>query len=391
MEHLFDIRAYGARSDGETMNTSAIQDAINACHEAGGGRVVCGPGDFLVGSLHLKSNVELHLVSGCRLVGSTNLDDYDDFEADGFRAENAPENCIQSVVCAVGAENIAITGLGEIDGSGLAFYDTENMNGRFFSKPSTPRPRIVMFYECHNVRLEDASFIDSPCWTCWLMKCEQVRIRGLRISGDQRMINNDGIDLDCCRNVTVSDCIIQTSDDCLVLRAIRRVFDEPVPCENITITNCTLDSWCQGIRIGCPGDGVIRNATFSNLTIQSKNNGITIDNPHRYLRDGDPGSADVHHILFSNVQIECEGLPIKVMVEDGIALVRLSDLSFSDFRIRSGGPCTVTGSLETTIRNVTFNNVQVETTGEDAVRFQHCEGLKLTNVELSNLPDTMDA
>jgi len=390
VEHQFDIQAYGACPDGKTMNTAAIQAAIDACYEAGGGRVVCGPGDFLTGSLVLKSNVELHLVSGCRLVGSTDLDDYEAFAADGFRAENAPENCIQSIVCAVRAENIAITGPGEINGSGLAFYDTENMSGRFFSKPSTPRPRIVMFYECRNVRLEDASFIDSPCWTCWLMKCDQVCIRGLRILGDQRMINNDGIDLDCCRDVTVSDCIIRTSDDCLVLRAIRRVFEEPMPCENVTITNCTLDSWCQGIRIGCPGDGVIRNATFSNLTIQSENHGITIDNPHRYLRDEGRGTADVHDILFSNVRIECAGLPIQVRVEDGIELIRLSDLSFSDFRIRSGGPCTVTGSPETTIRNVVFNNVQIETTGEDAVHFRHCEGLRLTNVELSNLPEKTD-
>ena len=387
MEYDFDIRDYGACPDGSTMNTAAIQDAIDACHRAGGGRVLCGPGRFLTGSLKLKSHVELHLMAGCRLIGSTAVDDYEDFVADGFRAENAPERNTKSLVRAVQAEHIAITGPGEIDGSGLAFYDTENLSGRFFGKPPTPRPRMVMCYECRDVRLEDASFIDSPCWTCWLMKCERVRIRGLRISGDQRMINNDGIDLDCCRDVTVSDCIIRTCDDCLVLRAIRRVFEAPVPCENITITNCVLYSWCQGIRVGCPGDGTIRNATFSNLVIHSENHGIAFENPRRYLRGDDPGTADIHDILFSNVTIESANLPIRITVEDGIELERLSDLSFSDFKIRSGGPCTVTGSPETTIRNVRFSNMQIETSGESAIVCRHSEGLKLTNVDLSHLSE----
>jgi polygalacturonase len=386
MKHCYDIADHGACPDGKTLNTAAIQSAIDACHGAGGGIVLCGPGSFLTGSLLLKSNVELHLAMGCRLVGSTSLDDYDEFVAPGFKGENAPEGCTQSLIRAAGAENIAITGPGELNGSGLAFYDLAAgvLWGRFFQKPRTARPRLVMFFKCRNVRLEGASFVDSPCWTVWLMKCERVGIHRVKVYGDQRMINNDGIDMDSCRDVTVSDSIFKTSDDCLVLRSIRNVYDTPGVCENVAVSNCVLDSWCQGVRVGCPGDGIIRNSTFSNLVITSAGNGIQIENPRRYLPEGCPGTADIHDILFSHVVIECAAAPVRIFVENGIALPRLAGLSFSDFRIKSGGPCLVQGSPETTIRDVSFNNVAIETSGDDAIVCRHCQGVKLSNVELSN-------
>ena len=98
MTHVFDITEYGACPDGSTMNTAAIQSAFDACHEAGGGTVVCGPGEFLTGSLELRSSVELHLEGGCRLVGSSEVADYEDFTAEGFRTENSPEGNSKSLI-----------------------------------------------------------------------------------------------------------------------------------------------------------------------------------------------------------------------------------------------------------------------------------------------------
>lgn len=384
MKGIYEISDYGAEPNGTTLNTEAIQRAIDDCCAAGGGQLTCGPGRFLTGSIELKSNVELHLESGCELVGSPDLEHYEEFVADGFVPGNAPEMNTKSLIRAVNADNIAITGPGKIDGSGLAFYNTDDMRGRFFSKPPTARPRMVMFFNCRDVHIEDAAFIDSPCWTFWLMKCERVRITGARVVGDQRMINNDGIDLDSCRDVTVSDCRIRTGDDCIILRAIQQMFEEPAPCENITVSNCVLDSWCQAIRVGCPGDGTIRDATFSNLTIHSENHGISFENPKRYLPENDDGRADIHDILFSNVMIESANLPIRVTVEDGIELERLSDLSFSDLRIRGGGPLTFKGSPETTIRDIKVSNTEIYSSGDRAVDCRYCENVNLTNVTLSH-------
>ncbi|MBU2494987.1 MAG: right-handed parallel beta-helix repeat-containing protein [Candidatus Omnitrophica bacterium] len=393
---VYNIMDFGAVADGKTKNTEAIRKAIDACHQAGGGKVLCGPGSFVTGSLVLKSNVELHLAAGCRILGSTSLDDYEDFAAPGFigTGDQVPEKSTQSLIRAVEAENIAITGTGEINGSGLAFYDagSADTTGKL-SKPPTPRPRIGMFYKCRNVRFEDVSFIDSACWTLWLMKCREVNVHRVKISGNRRMRNNDGINIDSCRNVTVSDSFFDTEDDCLAVRAIQQMYDTPAVCENITVNNCVLESQCKGILIGCPGDALIRNCTFSNLVINNAAKGIAIEHPKCYLPEGNRGTADIHDIMFSNITINCSSgepkNPIRVYVEEGVELKRLANLSFSNIRIKSGGPCLVQGSRETTIQNVSFSNVEIETSGEDAIICRNCRDVKLTNVNLSNRPEPL--
>jgi len=282
-------------------------------------------------------------------------------------------------------EDAAITGPGEINGSGPAFYDTSTRQwGRFYQKPSTPRPRLLIAYQCRNLRLEEAAFNDSPCWTFWLMQCEGVAIRRIRMLADQKMINNDGIDLDMCRDVTISDSQFRTGDDCIILRAMRPVFETERPCENIVVTNCLLDSGCQGIRVGCPSDGTIRNATFSNLIINSQHNGIIFEFPQRYLAAGCRGAADIRHVVFTQVVIECRGIPIGLIAEEGVALPHLGEIDFSHFRIRSGRPMIVQGNPETVIQNVTFSDIAIETEGEDAMVCRWARGIQLNRVTLAN-------
>lgn len=386
MHKCFDIAEYGSEPDGKTLNTESIQRAIDDCHDAGGGWVLCGAGEFLTGAIELKSNVELRLDPGCRIVGSPRLEDYKPLIAEGFDREHVPEKSSESLIRAVDAENIAITGYGEINGSGIAFYEDVEKPGKL-EKPGNPRPRLGMFYRCRDIRIEDVKLVDSACWTLWLMMCENARINRISITGNRRLRNIDGIDLDACRNVTVNDCLIDTEDDCIVLRAIQNLYEEPAVCENVVVTNCVLKSSCQAVRVGCPGDGVIRNSVLSNLVIESTQNGIVFQNPHRYLPEGNPGSAYVSDIIFSNIVMNCAGWPIQILVEEGIALPSLANLSFSDFRICSDKPCIVQGSPETIIRNVTFSNMRIETFGDDAIVCRRCEGLQLDNVELSNLAE----
>jgi len=211
-----------------------------------------------------------------------------------------------------------------------------------------------------------------------------VNVHRVNIRGDRRFRNVDGIDIDACRNVTVSDCIMNTEDDCIILRSIQSMYDAPAVCENVTVNNCVLETACQGVRVGCPGDAVIRNAAFTNLVINSTANGIIFQNPKIYLPKEGGALADVHDIVFSNIMIDCKRFPVWLYVEEGIKLKRLSDLSFSNLRIKSGGPCIIQGSTETTIRDICFSNMDFQTTGNDAVVCRNCQDVKFASVSLSN-------
>jgi len=383
--NTYRIKDFGAVADGRTISTKQIQKAIDTCHKEGGGTVICGNGCFRTGTLTLRSNVELHVTAGCRILGSENLKDYEDLEASGFYGENAPEKSVNCLIKAVDAENVAVTGTGEINGCGEAFYERERASSAGkFEKPPTPRPRLVMFYRCRNVLFQETCYVDSACWTFWLMQCENVNVHRVNIRGDRRFRNVDSIDIDACRNVTVSDCIMNTEDDCIILRSIQSMYDAPAVCENVTVNNCVLETACQGVRVGCPADAVIRNAAFTNLVINSTANGIIFQNPKIYLPKEGGALADVHDIVFSNIMIDCKRFPVWLYVEEGIKLKRLSDLSFSNLRIKSGGPCIIQGSTETTIRDICFSNMDFQTTGNDAVVCRNCQDVKFASVSLSN-------
>lgn len=385
MKHDFYPEDFGARADGEFLNSQAMQASVDACHEAGGGRVVCGPGVYLCGSFELKSGVELHLAPGCILRASSSIHDYQKLVSDGFHHELANEKTAYYLIGARQAREIAITGPGIVDGRGPEFYDQTEFrrSGQFATKP-VERIRLVMFHRCTGIRLEDGTYLDSPCWTMWLMMCDGIQVHRLKIRSDQRLINSDGIDFDGCRNITVSDCIMDTEDDCLVFRAIQRVHREPAICENFSVSNCVFRSERNSIRISCPNDHITRNGVFSNLVMRGRN-GIFFHFPQRFARHG-KGGAEVRDLTFSNLHIDCEKYPIRFDVEEGIALTKLARLRFSQLRVRSGEPCLIRGNPETIIEDVAFQGVDFTATGETAVSFSFCRGVRLDQVVINHAP-----
>ena len=364
-------------------NGAGIQKMIGMAAAAGGGKVSLEPGIYPSGTLYLRSNVELHVPAGAVILGHPKPEMYDDFRHSGFDSVT-PEGSRKCLIACADCENVAITGHGIINGQGPHFYDTNVKPGAFFAKPPYPRPRMVQFYHCRNVFFEDITLLDSPGWTCWLIDCEDVRISRIRIEGCQQMINNDGIDIDSCRNVTVSNSFFRTGDDCLILRAIRRSPDTPSICENVLVCNCVLDSACQGIRIGCPSDDTIRNCKFSSLVLRCCN-GILSYHPYTYLRKNCTGYLHIHDITFDNLDIEAESYPVRIGNDEGITLRGIERLSFRDLRIRGGKPICLIGRAPVALNDIILQNISGTIENGIPVSICNVRNLKMDNVRLTGV------
>ena len=371
-----------APADGRAAGT-AIQQAVDAANAAGGGRVVVRKGVHPCGTLHLRSDVELHLEEGAVLLGGESPEDYEDI-CDPF-VDIAPEHSRKVFLSCIDATNVSVTGSGVVDGRGVVFYDpTIRPGARFFSKPPIPRPRMVQFFRVSNVRFEGVTLKDSPGWTVWLRECEDIAFERVKIVGDQRMINNDGIDFDACRRMTVTDCDISTGDDCLVMRAMRSG-GRPAVCEGLTVRNCRLSSACQGVRLGCPSDDTIRSACFENCTFRGYN-GILSQHPYRYLRPDDEGHCRMADIHFSGWDIDCAGSPIAFKVEGGIRLRDFGHVSFKDMKIKARYPIRLIGSAETPLRDIRFENVTAEIADGEAIDMNATEGIVFDRFSFTSGP-----
>jgi hypothetical protein len=366
------ILDYGAKGGGKELCTEAIDRALKACTESGGGTVLVPAGTFLTGPIRLPSHVTLRLAAGAVLQGSSNLADY---QVEGRRLP---------LLWAQKVENIAIVGLGVIDGSGTSFMDmTKTRAGLYLPKDLDPnftrqgreymdpkfgeadgpvvylaRPnRLIRLTECKNVLLHDVTLRNAPTWTVHLEDCEDVDVTGIRIANDLRVPNSDGIHCTTCRRVHISDCEISAGDDAVCVTSVES--RTPGVCEDVTVTNCTLQSRSAGVRVGY-GRNPIRNCTFQNLTIRESNRGLGL-----FVRD----EGSVENILFSNIIIRTRlhtghwwgnGEPIHLSVipqRKGGNTGRMKNIAFSNIIAESESGIVIYGSKPGDISNVTLDGV----------------------------------
>lgn len=339
---VFDVREYGAKGDGVTLDTGAVQKAIDVCHENAGGQVYFGPGRYLSGTIFVKSNVRLYFDLGAVLLGSTNLEHYPETVQE-FRSYT-DNYTVRSLLYAEKAENIGIEGPGVIDGQGGAFEGEYKV-----------RPYLIRIISCKNVRMKDITLRDSPMWTVHFLDCDVVAVDGVTIRTRVNK-NNDGLDIDCSENVRISNCDIWSGDDAIVLKstAFR-------PTKNVAITNCILSSDCNALKMGTESNGGFQQVAINNCVIyDNRLAGLALE-----IVDG--GTMD--GIVVSNLTMKNVGCPLFIrlgnrarppvegMEAPGVGALR--NVTISNIEASASNPtgCSITGIPGHYVENVTLTNL----------------------------------
>ncbi|HSV15717.1 MAG TPA: glycoside hydrolase family 28 protein [Tepidisphaeraceae bacterium] len=395
---VFDVRDFGGVGDGKTLNTAAFSRAVAAAEAAGGGTVRVGPGRYLTGTIMLKSNVTLDLDAAATLLASESPDDFplvDEVWTPG-RQVRGP------LIYAVDAQRVAVTGRGVIDGQGRKWWEpilaakAKRKAGAASSPATEPvasatspgdwqygRPRLIRFVRCSDVVVEHVTLQNAPEWNIHPLLCERIRIDGVTIFAPVPSPNTDGINVESCRNVQISNCRVDNGDDSITLKsgldeAGRRMGK---PCEDITISNCVIYHGHGGVTIGSEMSGGVRNVTVSNCVFHGTDNGIRIKSQRG--RGGVVEGVAVSNIVMQDVPhpftittfYAGKDKPGDVYpVDAGTPTFR--DFLFSSITARGAKEAgSITGLREKPIADITFSNVHVRAekgftcTNADGIRF----------------------
>ncbi len=384
---VWDVFQTGARGDGVTMDTRAIQRAIDECHQAGGGEVYLHNGRFLSGTLYLKDHITLHIAAGAVLAGSTRLDDYP-VGSSAYPGYNGEFVTGKMLIYAEKAVNIAIIGRGKIDGSGQYFKMIEG------AQPFTDRPRIIHFRGCENVLLRDITLYNGGSWIQSYQSCRKMVLDGITVDSrenkdiekpryaDSPGRNTDGLDLIDCEVVRISNCYINSGDDAICLKS----YSPNEACRDITITNCVVSSNASGIKIGTESAGAFEDITVQNCTVfDTRGEALSI-----ISADG----ARVERINISAISLRnIKGAAIFIRLGSRHRSYRknaapqkgiLKDITISNVqgtRI-SGYGCSITGLPDQPVKTITLTNINLEfTDGGKAVKSDDVPGERLTREE----------
>ena len=362
-----NIRDTGAVGDGQTLNTSAIQAAIERVFQAGGGRVVFPAGKYLTGSITLRSNVELHFEENAILLGSTHMEDYPPHPFPKFRSLR-DKGGFPALIYAEGAEHVTLTGPGTIDGQGAAFQPEMNrLNNEDI------RPRGIVLISCKDVRVQGGLYLcNAGSWMQHYLNCEDVEIHNIEVF-NHVTANNDCIDIDGCRHVRVSGIRGDSYDDGITLKATG-----PADCEDVVVEDCTIASHCAAIKCGTESTGGFKHICIKNISVVPSVAGKLVYGTRRGaagigLMIADGGTMD--DVTISNVTIRGPRAPFYIrlgnrsrkymdsVVEPPVGVVRnitLSDITISDVQSKCSWICGLPGHP---VENVTLRNIRIAAPG----------------------------
>lgn len=376
-DNQYNVMDFGAKADGRTLDRKAIQNAIDTAAKNGGGFVVVPEGKYLVAGIIMRSNVYLDLNKYAEFIAS---DDPEDFKVwpgqptQHWDAKQYKKGVIPkyhwNVVGGHNIENSGIIGEGVINGMGnenyVLYYSSHD--DLFEPKRWTVdgctgecRPELVRFNVSKNLYFEDVSFVNSPRWTFHLKGSSNILIDGLHIDGDLRMPNNDGIDIDSSRNVTIRNSHISTADDGICLKSS----DGYGIIDNLLVEDTVIRSKSSAIKIGSNVDEDMKNAYFRNIRIYDSNRGLG------FQQIGYKGGGDVFDFTYENLDIETSykadrwwgnGEPIWMISmprNPNVEVGRIYNIHFKDITALSEHGILIAGRKQAPIENIVFENVHI--------------------------------
>ncbi len=334
----YNVKDYGAVADGLTKDTEAIQKTIDACAEAGGGKVWIPAGEYVIAPIQLKSNVTLSLDYGASLLGSQDRKDYTTDNMIPAREGNS-----ECLIYAGNATNITLEGLGLIDGRGTpeAFPKNAGPDGK------DNRPRLIRFENCKNVTFSGLKFRRPAFWGLHLVDCQNVHINGIDVDFRNNGSNNDGLDIDGCQDVLIENCDLNTGDDAICLKSSLN------PCKNFVVRNCRVTSHTAPLKFGTSSSG-----GFINIKVE---NCYFYDCPMGAIKLQIVDGGTIENIDISRIKAVNSGSPI---------FIRLGN------RGRVYGTNTYTGTSNVkadkseemqagSIKNIRISDMEVEVTYPD--------------------------
>lgn len=361
----FDITKYGAKADGITLNSTAIQKAIDACHQNGGGKVIFPAGKYLSGTISLKDNVTLSFNKDAVLLGSTDLKDYQNL--DPF-TEGLGIDVGWALLVAVDAKNIGIEGEGTIDGQGSALKAKHILTDtRSESQRWGLRPFLVRIVRCTGVTVKGITLKYAGAWTSHYFQSKQILIENVKIQS-VGVAHNDGIGIDGCQQVRIKDCDVVSGDDALVFKTT----SSKMACKDIEVSGLRLKSNQAGIKMGTESMAPFEDIKITNCHIYDTKNGgiklLTVDGAH------------LRNILISDITMDEVRTPM---------LFRLGS-RLSVFRKK-----TETKQTTGTFENVVIRNVkakaadQAQLTPPSGILITGVPGHDITNLTLENIEITL--
>jgi polygalacturonase len=371
-DRVFDIQDYGAEEGGAELVTEAFEQAIQDCHSSGGGMVRVPEGKWLTGSIHLKSNVNLHLQDGAEVIFSEDKEAYLPvvlIQRGGFFCYNYSPPIYANEV-----ENIALTGSGILDGQGHHWWPwKQHQPGmvRLFEmgKQGVPveervfgteedgvRPPFIQFINSKNILIEGITIKNGPSWNLHPVFCENILIRGITI--DSHGPNNDGIDIDGCKDVLIEDSLLDVGDDNICLKSGR---DEEAwkigkPTQRVVVRNCKAMAGHGGFVIGSEMSAGVKDVLVYDCEFEGTSRGIRLKS--RLGRGGTVENIHVWDIQMSNIQHEAIILSLRY---DGEPIER--DMGYTE----------IADSAPPTFRDIELHQISCSSAGT-AILFQGLPG-----------------